>query len=98
MNGLMSIHDDTERTIDLIIKLHRKTRVLKSILYVLIVLIIAGLLTGLVYTSTSRPVDPCYEDSVLVGEGQFENGRWTFYVCGPSIDDFTEVCIEGPEE
>jgi len=69
----------------------------KSMLYLLVVLIIAGLLMGLVWASTLRPANPCYEDSVLIGMGSFENGRWTFYVCGPAIDDFTDIYIEGTE-
>ena len=34
-------------------------------------------------------VPACQEDSVLVGAGQFENGRWDWYECGPAVDDFT---------
>lgn len=32
----------------------------------------------------------CTEDAVLVGAGDFENGRWDRYACGPSVDDYTE--------
>lgn len=30
----------------------------------------------------------CKEDAVLVGKDSFENGRWTHYECGPSVDDY----------
>ena len=30
----------------------------------------------------------CPEDAVLVGEGQYEDGRFERYVCGPAADDF----------
>lgn len=30
----------------------------------------------------------CQEDEALVGSGDFENGRWTSYVCGGAVDDY----------
>ena len=30
----------------------------------------------------------CYEDAVIVGIGDFEDGLWSEYICGPSLDDF----------
>ena len=30
----------------------------------------------------------CTEDAVLVGIGDFEDGRWTAYACGPAVDDY----------
>ena len=38
---------------------------------------------------TMRALPQCYEDVVLVGQGNFEGGRWDRYVCGPALDDFT---------
>ena len=35
----------------------------------------------------NRTVPTCPEDAVLVGAGQFENGRWDYYECGPAVDD-----------
>ena len=32
----------------------------------------------------------CEEDVVVVGMGHFVNGRWSRYVCGPSLDDFCQ--------
>lgn len=32
----------------------------------------------------------CTEDAVLVGIGDFDNGRWTEYTCGPAVDDYEE--------
>ena len=37
-----------------------------------------------------RPVPRCFEDSVLIGTGQFSQGRWTHYVCGPAVDDYID--------
>ena len=33
-------------------------------------------------------IPQCQEDVVLVGIGQFENGRWDNYICGPAVDDY----------
>lgn len=33
-------------------------------------------------------VSRCAEDVVLVGCGEFEEGRWSYYICGPALDDF----------
>lgn len=30
----------------------------------------------------------CREDAVVVGVGDFDDGRWSEYVCGPAFDDF----------
>lgn len=35
----------------------------------------------------SQALPRCPEDSVLVGVGSFENGRWSSYECGPAYDD-----------
>jgi hypothetical protein len=32
----------------------------------------------------------CKEDAVMIGEGSYENGQWTHYICGPSVDDFAK--------
>lgn len=37
-----------------------------------------------------RSVPVCMEDAVLVGTGDFEDGRWSRYECGPSFDDYVE--------
>lgn len=29
----------------------------------------------------------CEEDQVLVGAGNFTDGHWTSYVCGPALDN-----------
>ena len=29
----------------------------------------------------------CDEDAVIIGAGEYANGRWSQYVCGPSVDD-----------
>jgi hypothetical protein len=45
-------------------------------------------------TRTERTVPSCEEDAVIVGTGDFEHGRWTSYVCGPSADHFGPIVIE----
>lgn len=32
----------------------------------------------------------CPEDSVIVGVGAFEHGRWSAYTCGPAFDDYQQ--------
>jgi len=36
-----------------------------------------------------RTVPQCAEDAVIIGTGDFDNGRWTQYICGPALDDYT---------
>ena len=33
-------------------------------------------------------IPPCAEDVVLIGTGDFVNGRWSSYECGPAWDDY----------
>lgn len=40
-----------------------------------------------------RVVPACQEDSVLIGNGQFTNGYWSRYECGPAVDDY--IVVEG---
>jgi hypothetical protein len=41
-------------------------------------------LTALWGCSETVPTIPsCYEDEAIVGQGQFEHGTWTRYVCVP---------------
>ena len=40
-----------------------------------------------------RQVPQCVEDAVLIGKGDFENGRWTGYECGPAVDDYQQPGI-----
>lgn len=37
----------------------------------------------------SVPIVPrCEEDAVLIGVGDFDNGRWSAHECGPAVDDY----------
>lgn len=38
----------------------------------------------------SPSIPQCAEDVVLVGVGQYENGQWDGFVCGPALDDITQ--------
>jgi len=42
-------------------------------------------------TGPFRPVPACQEDQSLIGAGDFRDGRWDAYVCGPAVDDLVEV-------
>ena len=33
----------------------------------------------------------CPEDAVLMGMGEYENGRFENYACGPAVDDFYTI-------
>jgi len=43
---------------------------------------------GFAEEAINQRVPNCPEDSVLVGIGQFEDGQWDSYECGPALDDF----------
>ena len=45
-------------------------------------------ITAAMYLERLMTIPQCYEDVVLVGIGDFENGRWDSYICGPAVDDF----------
>ncbi len=34
------------------------------------------------------PIPQCAEDVVLVGGGDFDDGRWQWYECGPALDSY----------
>ena len=52
-------------------------------------IVVLAILVGYLYAAKCGNTIPrCAEDVVLVGIGQFDNGRWTNYVCGPALDDF----------
>lgn len=62
-------------------------------------LIVAALLLAWVAipdgpAASSEPSTPaipaCEEDAVLIGVGDFEQGRWSAYTCGPAVDDYEE--------
>ena len=40
--------------------------------------------------SEPNTIPQCAEDVVLVGIGDFEDGRWTSYICGPAVDDYND--------
>ena len=38
--------------------------------------------------ASEHRIPECPEDAVLVGQGQFDNGTWYYYKCGPAVDDY----------
>jgi len=57
----------------------------KWILLLLVLLLVAA---GTMYAPMLRSVPTCAEDVVLIGAGEFSDGRWDYYVCGPAVDNF----------
>lgn len=41
-----------------------------------------------IHNAWTYRVSRCQEDQVLVGGGDFEDGRWDYYECGPAVDDY----------
>lgn len=57
---------------------------IRHLITVLVLLfLVLYVIPALIYT-----LPQCAEDVVLVGVGDFENGRWSSYVCGPAVDDY----------
>ena len=54
---------------------------------IILATLIFALLLATLRLQTTRRIPQCYEDAVLVGIGDFDNGRWDTYVCGPALDD-----------
>jgi len=57
----------------------------KWVLLLLVLLLVAA---GAMYVPMLRSVPACAEDVTLIGAGEFSDGRWEYYVCGPAVDDF----------
>jgi hypothetical protein len=54
-----------------------------------LLIVVLAILVGYLYAVQCRDTIPrCAEDVVVVGVGQFDDGLWTQYVCGPALDDF----------
>ncbi|MCG8431039.1 MAG: hypothetical protein MJA29_07690 [Candidatus Omnitrophica bacterium] len=57
-------------------------------LLLIVTVITGGLATYIAveaYQAIQYPV--CQEDQVLVGYGDFNNGHWDTYICGPAVDN-----------
>ena len=58
---------------------------------IVILISVVALLFLIAFQLTPLRMTPsCWEDSVIVGVGDFEDGRWEEYRCGPSLDDYYE--------
>lgn len=58
---------------------------------VLIVIFILGLsiiIGTAALISESMAMPRCSEDAIIIGGGDFVDGRWTYYSCGPARDDY----------
>ena len=70
-------------------KLTCDTTELHAAILIITLIFIATLLVG--GTAGYMLVIPrCSEDVVLVGEGEFDAGRWSDYSCGPAVDDLVK--------
>lgn len=47
-----------------------------------------AMLITTVWTIVTPDLPGCPEDAVLIGQGSYEQNRWSEYVCGPAVDDF----------
>jgi hypothetical protein len=56
--------------------------------FILLAIAVVGLTVGMLQRTKMREIPRCNEDVVLVGTGNFSNGMWTSYTCGPAVDDF----------
>lgn len=36
----------------------------------------------------NQQVPDCSEDTVFLGAGDYEDGRWDYLICGPAVDDY----------
>ncbi len=59
-----------------------------SILGLLVLVMFFSFLGDFLADLIITPLPQCQEDVVLVGIGNFENGRWDSYICGPAVDDY----------
>lgn len=80
MNHRMSVPEILERK-------RRRDRMTKLLLLALTLIVIVTIIAMI---KPMRLVPACHEDVVLIGYGDFENGQWSNYSCGPAIDDFAE--------
>lgn len=79
------------------------SRLMKAVILGLGMLaVVTSVAVNAYFTLQSRPVPQCQEDHVLLGTGDFDEGRWTSYECGPAADDFApfsdiqlQACGEG---
>jgi hypothetical protein len=56
---------------------------------VLLLVLWLSLGAWLLYDAAQTPaIERCAEDVVLVGTGDYEDGRYDRYVCGPAMDDY----------
>ncbi len=56
---------------------------------IILALAICFIAFGIAIKITQRyPMPKCQEDAVLVGIGNFYQGRWSSYICGPAVDDY----------
>ena len=61
----------------------------------LVVVLVFGLLfmlfsplLGMGINMAKNPFPRCQEDAVIIGQGDFDDGRWEYYTCGPALDDY----------
>lgn len=57
---------------------------------ILLAIVIAIGIVGCTPIFGMQYIPKCAEDAVLIGMGDFDNSRYTRYVCGPAMDDFQE--------
>lgn len=53
-----------------------------------IIMFFATIIAAYVFGGHAPVLPRCHEDQVIVGIGQFDDGLWSEYQCGPSLDDW----------
>lgn len=61
----------------------------KSVLVYWAFLSVMFLIFSLFTMSINNEMPRCPEDAVLIGAGNFEDGRWDYLLCGPPKDNYT---------
>lgn len=53
--------------------------------------LIAILLTLIIFAIVNPPpiIPRCPEDATIIGFGEYEDGRWDHYSCGPALDELS---------
>lgn len=69
------------------------TRLTATVVTIAIVaiLILGVAICGVYANGQNHYIPKCAEDVVLVGTGDYQDGRWDSLTCGPARDDYKEA-------
>lgn len=72
------------------------TRTRRTLMLALALALSAGVGAGAGIAHEQGRVPVCEEDALVIGTGEFEDGRWSDYICGPTADDYGWQVIGEP--